>query len=592
MYSSSNSYALTWHEEKSSFLPLGLIDGLFCSIFNNTAISIALLNENGTIEIINETFCDFLGVTQEEVVGTSFLSYLAEEEENIHFINDKLKSNNYSVEKRFMRGDGEAVWGRLHFSLIKETKQHRSPYSIVICEDITALRTKENEIQVLQGIYQSMLDEVREVSISPAQLNDIHNFRDLGISLHTSVDERIVHARFLDLFCELIGACGAYYGYDENTESLFLRETKLLGMTKFESSQISKFTLGEIKGLVGWVAETRNTLYIPDVFAEPDWICIDAEPNIRSCYMIPVHYKTNFFGVITLFSSELDGFSHQQQVIADRIAYYISLALENTRFFTDTKQAFNKLHIIQKQLLQTQKMDAIGQLAGGMAHDLNNQMTIIQACIDLYKANPKNINLDSIFQKIRKAAEYSANLTRQLMFFSRKQPQFKTLININHNIVNLQNVLKYLISDNIEINLELDPYLWMIYADTNSINQVIINLVLNARDAMPDGGKITIKTANIEDDIIPPPDVQYSHSGNYICLSVMDMGLGIDEEMLNHLFEPFFTTKEVDKGIGMGLSVVYGITKSHEGWVSVVSKPGKGSTFNIYFPAVGQKTVK
>jgi len=189
-------------------------------------------------------------------------------------------------------------------------------------------------------------------------------------------------------------------------------------------------------------------------------------------------------------------------------------------------------------------MDAIGQLAGGMAHDINNQMTIIQGCIDLCKAKPDKINLDSIFLKIRKAAEYSSNITRQLMFFGRKQPQFKTMINLNLNIVSLQNVLKYLSNDNIEIKLELDPDLRRIYADSNSINQVIINLVLNARDAMPNGGQLTIKTANIDyAQITPPPDVPKPHFCHYVCLSVADRVWVLKKRCSVTYLNPFYNQR-------------------------------------------------
>ena len=591
MYNRFNTLALTWHDENTSYLHYdekGILESIFRSILSTNAVSFALLNEDGIIVIISENFCNFLGFCYEELVGRSLLSLADEDDNNVNMTLNNARCNSYSVEKMFRRRDGESVWGRLHISLIKD-RNNRHSYFVVYCEDITSQKTQINEMHAMESIYQTMFTSLREVSISPDQLNEIHDLDELGVCLRIPGYEQLVSEHFLDLICQLTGADGAYYGYNESTQSLSL--IKSLGKCKedFISSLKYDFRLGEERGLVGRVAETREPLYIPDVFAEPRWIYSGLETTIRSCYLIPVYYRSKLFGVISLFSSQPDGFSHAKQDFADRIVFYISLALENIRFFTDMIHTYERLNIIQKQLLQAQKMDAIGQLAGGMAHDINNQMTIIQACIDLYKANPDKIDLDSIILKIRKAAEHSSNLTRQLMFFGRKQPQFKSIINLNINIVSLQNVLKYMSNDNIEIKLELDPDLRMIYADTNSINQVIMNLVLNARDAMPDGGKLTIKTANIEyDQVTPPPDVPKPHFRYYVCLSVVDRGLGIEEKMLSHLFEPFFTTKEVNKGIGMGLSVVYGIAKAHEGWVNVVSKPGMGSTFEVYFPAIEQ----
>jgi len=586
-----NTLALITRDESASYLHYdehGILESIFRSILSNNTVSFALLNEDGIIVIISENFCNFLGFCQEELVGRSFLSLAEEDKNNLNMTLNNARHNSYSVEKRFRRRDGESVWGRLHISLIKDHKNRR-PYFVVCCEDITSQKTQENEMRALESIYQIMVTALGEVSISPDKFKEIHDLDELDGCLRIPGYEQLVAEHYLDLICQLTEADGAYYGYNESTQSLSL--VKSLGKCKegFISSFKYDFRLGEDRGLVGKVAETREPLYIPDVFAEPSWIFSGLEQTIRSCYLIPVYYRTKLFGVISLFSSQLNGFSHAKRIFADRIAFYISLALENIRYITDIIHTYDKLNIIQKQLLQAQKMDAIGQLAGGMAHDINNQMTIIQGCIDLCKAKPDKINLDSIFLKIRKAAEYSSNITRQLMFFGRKQPQFKTMINLNLNIVSLQNVLKYLSNDNIEIKLELDPDLRRIYADSNSINQVIINLVLNARDAMPNGGQLTIKTANIDyAQITPPPDVPKPHFCHYVCLSVADRGLGIEEKMLSHLFEPFFTTKEVNKGIGMGLSVVYGIAKAHEGWVNVVSKPGMGSTFEVYFPAIEQ----
>jgi len=588
VYNRFNTLALITRDESASYLRYdedGILQSVFRSILSNNVVSFALLNEEGIIVIISENFCNFLGFCQEELVGRSLLSLAEEDEKNLNVTLNNDSCNSYSVEKRFRRRDGEPVWGRLHISLIKE-RNNRHSYFVVYCEDITLQKTQKIEMQVMESIYQTMLTSLRELSISPEQLNEIQGLDQLGVCPQIPGYEQLVSEHYLELICQLTETDGAYYGYDESTQSLSL--IKSLGECK-ESSFKYDFRLGEERGLVGWVAETREPLYIPDVFAEHRWINSGLERAIRSCYLLPLYYKTNLFGVISLFSSQADGFSHAKQAFAERVAFYISLALENIRFFTDIMHTYDKLNIIQKQLLQAQKMDAIGQLAGGMAHDINNQMTIIQACIDLFKANPDKIDLDTIFLKIRKAAEYSSNLTRQLMFFSRKQPQFKTIVNLNLNIVSLQNIFKYLSNDNIEIKLELDPNIRKIYADSNSINQVIMNLVLNARDAMPDGGQLTIKTANIKcDQVTPPPDVQKPHFCYYVCLSVADRGLGIEEKMLSHLFEPFFTTKEVNKGTGMGLSVVYGIVKAHEGWINVVSKPGRGSTFEVYFPAIEQ----
>jgi signal transduction histidine kinase len=260
--------------------------------------------------------------------------------------------------------------------------------------------------------------------------------------------------------------------------------------------------------------------------------------------------------------------------------------MENTRIFAETKTAFEKLNRTQRQLFHAQKMEAIGQLAGGMAHDINNQLTIIQACVDLCLPQVGEEHLCGIFRKIHTAAERSANLTRQLMIFGRKQPQFKAALDLNHNLILLQNVIERLLDNDIDLQLDLAPDLYLINADSTNMDQVIINLTLNARDAMPEGGRLFIKTRNMKHDLsVELPEYNGSSTDKYICLSVADTGMGFDEQLKTRIFEPFFTTKGNYNGIGLGLPVVYGIVKSHGGWINVESKPDKGSVFEIYLPA-------
>jgi two-component system cell cycle sensor histidine kinase/response regulator CckA len=253
--------------------------------------------------------------------------------------------------------------------------------------------------------------------------------------------------------------------------------------------------------------------------------------------------------------------------------------LDSTIDITERKQAGERLQ-------QAQKMEAIGQLAGGMAHELNNQLTIIQTCMDLHSQRfPLDNYVYDTFMNIRKATEKSANLTRQLLMFGRRQPQFKAPLNLNQNIKDNLKMLDRLIGEDITINYQFDPALWTVYADTASIDQILINLVLNARDAMHGGGMLTIKPKNV---VLKKE--RSSHSGDtkpgrYVCLSVSDTGAGIDKDVLPHIFEPFFTTKELGRGTGLGLSVVYGIVKDHDGHVNVKSSNGRGATFKIFLPA-------
>jgi len=240
---------------------------------------------------------------------------------------------------------------------------------------------------------------------------------------------------------------------------------------------------------------------------------------------------------------------------------------------------------LQTQLLQAQKMEAIGNLAGGVAHDFNNLLTVIQGHAQLLMMDtPENDPRYFEFKEIVNATTKAANLTRQLLLFSRKQAMEFKPINLNETILNLLKLLKRLIGEDITVNTILENSLWNIEADEGNLEQVVMNLAINARDAMPTGGTLTIKTENLILSDKECSTVPNSRTGRFIRLSIEDSGLGIDAEIIGKIFEPFFTTKETGKGTGLGLSVVYGIIKKHEGWINVYSEVNEGTVFKMYFP--------
>ena len=234
---------------------------------------------------------------------------------------------------------------------------------------------------------------------------------------------------------------------------------------------------------------------------------------------------------------------------------------------------------LEERLRQSQKLEAIGRLAGGVAHDFNNMLTAIggYTALALEHAEPGSA-LHGDLDEVRKATDRAALLTRQLLAFSRKQVLVPELLNLNGVVLEIETMLKPLIGEDVVLTTELDPALGPIEADPGQLQQVLMNLVVNARDAMPGGGSVTISTANAEvgenDDAIDP--------GRYVTLTVRDTGEGIDEQTLLQIFEPFFTTKEAGKGSGLGLASVYGIVKQSGGYVAVESEVGVGSAFTIY----------
>jgi two-component system cell cycle sensor histidine kinase/response regulator CckA len=240
---------------------------------------------------------------------------------------------------------------------------------------------------------------------------------------------------------------------------------------------------------------------------------------------------------------------------------------------------------LELQLQQAQKMEAIGRLAGGVAHDFNNALGVILGYGELLMRGASNAQRGKL-EQILKAAQHAATLTRQLLAFSRKQVVEPKFIDLNFLVSDLEKMLGRLIGEDIDVAIAAGVDLGQVKADPGQLEQVVMNLCVNARDAMPDGGLLRVETANADYDVIPAVLRESLPPGRYVTLAVSDTGCGIEKEVLTQIFEPFFTTKELGKGTGLGLAMVYGIVKQAGGDVSVDSEPGRGSTFKIFLPRV------
>lgn len=240
----------------------------------------------------------------------------------------------------------------------------------------------------------------------------------------------------------------------------------------------------------------------------------------------------------------------------------------------------------EKQLRQAQKMEAVGRLAGGLAHDFNNLLTVIMGHAQvLINEMTTEHHFRSKVEEMQKAGERAATLIRQLLTFSRKQPSTPKVLSVNPLITNFETMMRRLIGEHLELTLKLAPQDLRITADPAQIEQILMNLVVNARDAMPRGGKVTIDTSLIELTRAPMHHVQPPAPGPFIRLSVSDTGSGMPADVLAHIFEPFFTTKEEGKGTGLGLSTVFGIVTQNGGGIDVTSRVGQGTRFDVYFPS-------
>jgi len=245
--------------------------------------------------------------------------------------------------------------------------------------------------------------------------------------------------------------------------------------------------------------------------------------------------------------------------------------------------------LLERKLYLAQKMEAVGRLSGGIAHDFNNLLGVIIGYVQVMKRGlPQGQQSYEYAEEIEKAGQRAVSLTRQLLAFSRQQILEPVVLNLNVLVSDMEKMLSRLIGEDVQLNLKLDPAIGQVKADPGQMEQVVMNLAVNSRDAMPNGGSLAIHTKNVELDASFVREHPWAVEGQHVMLDVTDTGIGMDPETQAHIFEPFFTTKERDKGTGLGLATVYGVVKQSSGYITVDSEKGKGTSFKIYLPLVEQ----
>jgi PAS domain S-box-containing protein len=514
--------------------------------------------ETGKFIEVNESFARYLGYTREELIGRSAIDVgLWPKPQERKAIVEELLTAGFvnSFESSLRNKEGKIKSFSLSATLIEIGGKRLGLGAFV---DIT----ESKRTQARQNLQYELTRILSESA---------------------TIDEAM--PKVIRAVCEVLGwEWGEQWRVDERTSNL--RCLSLWQDPTLKAEKFAKFTRGVESappvGLLGYVIEQRQPVWIEDATTSKHFFRaqLAEEAGLHTVLAFPIIANNQVTDVLVFINKQVLAPDEQLLTMAADICRQLGQ-------FIERKKAEAALHLSEELLQQSQKMEAIGRLAGGVAHDFNNILTAITGYSDLaLRRIEPNDPLRRNVEEIKKAALKAATLTNQLLAFSRKQVlQPKTII-LNETVANMDQMLRRLIGEDIQFLTVLEPKLWPVKTDPVQIELALLNLAVNARDAMPNGGKMTIETTNVELDSDYVKKRLDIAPGQYVMLAVSDTGHGMDEETQSHLFEPFFTTKPKGKGTGLGLSTVYGIVKQSKGHISFYSEVGRGTTFKVYLPCV------
>lgn len=601
------------------------------SLIQTVSDIILILNTDRTIRYLSPSIESELGYRPEELIGKDIFDFVHPDDlqDGVAYFDHLIKnpSEIHSAEIRVRQRDGS--W-RILEGIGRNLLDNQAVRGVIInCRDITERAKIEDTLRESEERYRILFDqspvgvyifdrELKIIQCNKRMVDILQSSLDkiLGLDMKTLNDRSFVPAME-----EAIEGKSSYheglYNATTSCAKLWLSThfsplydvggRVIGGMGVVEDVTDRKQAEMTLKKLSSAVEQTADSVFITDKDGVIEYVNLAAEeltgytkkevigktPRILKSGKLDKKFYQNMWKIIlsgNVFRGEFinmkkNGELYQQEETITPIVD----SQRNITHFVSTGKDITEQRKLEEQLLHSQKMEAIGRLAGGIAHDFNNILTIIISFSDLLLLHPDVDDKERRYIKeIQDAGERAAALTNQLLAFSRKQVLQPKVLDLNSVIADVEKLIRRLIGEDIELVTTLESERACVEADPGQIEQVIMNLVINARDAMHKGGRLTLKTRNVYlDDEIFAQHHKDTRPGEYVEMAISDTGHGMDEKTISHIFEPFFTTKVLGKGTGLGLSTVYGIVKQSKGEITVNSEIGLGTTFRIYLPVVG-----
>jgi len=479
-------------------------------------------------------------------------------------------AHSYQMEYRVLRPDGKTVW--VHELGEVEKQEGTTPLSYVgTLQDITERKLAALALQRLTRTLRT-LSRAKQALIRAS-------------------DERTLYRDMCRVIVETGGYRMAWIGLLESDPEKPVRPVAeaghVAGYLDIASISWADSELG--RGPTGMAARTGFVEVNADFATNPavaPWRDQALNRGYRSSLALPLVDAGKVFGVLTIYAPEANAFGPDEIEQLTDFSSDLCYGVRALRLAVAHEREIDERRLLEQRLQQSQKMEALGQLASGVAHDFNNLLTIISGFSDtLLEKLPSQDPLRELVTPISEAGERGAALTGQLLALSQRSVLEPRIVDLNAIVADVRKMLGRLIGENIKLVTSFDPEARRVRVDPGHLEQVLINLAINSRDAMPEGGRLTIETANVALDATYVAGRPGVAPGNYVRLSVTDTGVGIPAQVRARIFEPFFTTKETGKGTGLGLAIVHGIVKQSGGFIEVYSEPGIGTTVKVYIPA-------